>query len=265
MRAAATIVMCVLAVTACSSHDTTEEVLPAPKPRMGTATSTIPPGARATTTTALPRRRTVAYAARARNSSIAVYPAPGARYSPRVLQNPWVANPSQPDSKVPQVFLVRARGFPPGWVSVLLPEQPNGSTGWVRSRDVSIERIAERVRVDLAAHRVTVFNGSSVVYRGPIAIGKTSTPTPTGTYYVRAIIRAPKGSAAYGPFELGLSSRSRDISNFTGSDGDIAIEGNNNAAALGHSVTGGAIRMDNDATTRLAGALPLGTPVDVAP
>ena len=275
MRVAATIVAMLFALTACSSHDTVQEVRPAPRRAPNAASSTLPrePESTAapaptsvpasTSASTFPSRVATAYAVRARNSTIAVYPAPNAKYWPRLLPNPWVVDPARPGSKAPQVFLVQRSKEVPGWWRVLLPVQPNGSTGWVRWRDVSIEPITYRVRVNLDAHRITVFKGNDVVDEGPIAIGKASTPTPTGKYYIRALIRAPNPSTAYGPYAYGLASRSRDMPNFTGGDGEIGIHGNSDPAVLGHSVTGGAIRVDNDTITRLAGILPLGTPVDV--
>jgi lipoprotein-anchoring transpeptidase ErfK/SrfK len=263
-RAAGVIAGCLLAVTACSSHDATQQVRPAPKRAPATASSSLPPVTRPSTSSTLPKvPPIVAFAVKARNPTIAVYPAPNTSRPPQVLPNPWLADPSRPASLVPQVFLVQRDAFIPGWWHVLLPVRPNGSTGWVHSRDVSIQEINYRIRVELGARRITAFNGNNVVYQGPIAIGKASTPTPTGKYYVRVLIQAPNPNTVYGPYAYGLSSHSDVLSNFNGGDGEIGIHGNNDASVLGHDVTHGCIRMDNEAITRLAGMLPLGTPVEV--
>jgi lipoprotein-anchoring transpeptidase ErfK/SrfK len=180
-----------------------------------------------------------------------------------VLPNPWIVDPDRPASKVPQVFLVDDTAHVAGWVRVFLPVRPNGSTGWVRANEVRVERVNYRIRVELAQHRITVWNGTAVLYQGPVAAGAPATPTPTGHYYIRVLIKAPNPHTVYGPYAYGLSSHSEALSSFDGGDAEIGIHGNDDAAVLGRDVSHGCIRMDNAAITRLAAVLPLGTPVDV--
>ena len=77
------------------------------------------------------------------------------------------------------------------------------------------------------------------------------------------LLQSPDPGGAYGPFAYGLSSHSDALETFAGGDAEIGIHGNNDASALGQSVSHGCIRMDNAAITDLASKLPLGTPVDV--
>ncbi len=201
--------------------------------------------------------------AQARFSRLRVYPAPGAHAASLVLTNPWLADPAQPHSAVPQVFLVRARHA--GWIRVLLPIRPNGSSGWVRAADVTLSPVTYQVRVELGAHRITVLEGGKTQYSGPVADGAPATPTPVGNYYIRVLIRAADPNTVYGPYAYGLSSHSNALASFDGSDAEIGIHGNNDASVLGQSITHGCIRMDNAEITRLAHELPLGTPVDIQP
>ena len=90
-----------------------------------------------------------------------------------------------------------------------------------------------------------------------------ATPTPTGRYYLRVLIKAPDPTTVYGPYAYGLSSHSDALETFDGGDAEIGIHGNNDASVLGHDVTHGCVRMDNAAITMLSTKLPLGTPVDV--
>jgi lipoprotein-anchoring transpeptidase ErfK/SrfK len=179
------------------------------------------------------------------------------------LPNPWLFDPHDPGTSVPQVFLVDAASSSPGWVHVLLPVRPNGSAGWVRASAVEIARVDYRVVVALGAHRITVWQGNQVLYQGPVATGAASTPTPTGNYYTRVLIKSRNPNTVYGPYAYGLSSHSNALSSFDGGDAEIGIHGNDNAFVLGKNVTHGCIRMDNAEITRLAALLPLGTPVDV--
>jgi lipoprotein-anchoring transpeptidase ErfK/SrfK len=123
--------------------------------------------------------------------------------------------------------------------------------------------VTYKVKVEKGAHQITVFDRGAVLYRGPVAVGKPSTPTPAGKYYVRVLIQAPNPNTVYGPYAYGLSSHSEALSSFDGGDAEIGLHGNNDASVLGSDVTHGCIRMDNAEITKLAGLLPLGTPVEI--
>jgi len=178
-----------------------------------------------------------------------------------VLPNPWSLTGTVADP-IPQVFRV-VEHRADGWVQVLLPQRPNGLTGWIPPGEVTLTRTPYRIEVSLGEHRMTVFDGATVLMQGPVATGAPATPTPTGRYSIRVLLRAPSPSSAYGPFAFGLSAHSDALSTFDGSDAEVGLHGNDDASVLGSSVSHGCIRMDNGAITRLAGLLPLGTPVDI--
>jgi lipoprotein-anchoring transpeptidase ErfK/SrfK len=207
-------------------------------------------------------RSTAALVATAIVPKLPVYSAPGVGNVSQVLDNPWVVDPDYPDQRVPQVFLVKEQRSD-GWVRVLLPVRPNGSTGWLQTSDVRLTPNNLRVTVELSAHRITVTQDQTVLYQGDVAIGASDTPTPTGEYYVRVKIRAIDPTTVYGPYAWGLSSHSDALETFNGGDAEIGIHGNNDASVLGQDVTHGCVRMDNDAITMLTKVVPLGTPVDI--
>jgi len=178
------------------------------------------------------------------------------------LPNPWFVN-DDPNLPVTQVFLVTDQTK--GWFQVLLPIRPNGSKGWVRAKDVRIVQNRYRIKVELGAHRITVYDADTVMLQEPVAIGTPSTPTPPGTYYLRVLLKAPNPNTVYGPYAYPLSGHSDVLTSFNGGDGELGIHGNDDASVLGQSVTHGCIRMSNDGITRLAGILPLGTPVEIVP
>jgi L,D-transpeptidase-like protein len=115
----------------------------------------------------------------------------------------------------------------------MLPIRSNGSTGWVRAHDLTLSPLAFRTRVELRAHRITVFDHDRVRYQGPVAVGAPATPTPAGHDYIRVLIKAPDPSTVYGPYAYGPSSHSDAYATFDGSDAEIGIHGNNDASALG--------------------------------
>jgi lipoprotein-anchoring transpeptidase ErfK/SrfK len=205
-------------------------------------------------------------------TKVEVYDTPSTTEPQRELDNPWLYDPTVPTSKVPQVFLVKEQRSD-GWVQVLLPVRPNGSTGWLKASDITLTPNPYRISVVLSAHTITVNNGNQVIYTGPVAVGATDpplpdvgkpTPTPTGQYYLRVLLQSPPGSdPVYGPYAYGLSSHSDALDTFAGGDAEVGIHGNDDASVLGHNVTHGCIRMDNAAISMLAKQLPLGTPVTV--
>lgn len=196
--------------------------------------------------------------AEVQGSLIQIFDDPSAPGPSKTLPNPWLLN-GDANKPVKQVFLVeRVRD---DWIQVLLPERPNGSTGWVRAHDVAVTHDPNHIEVSRSGHRITVFNGAQIIYQGPVATGAPATPTPTGTYYIRVLLQTLDPTSVYGPFAYGLSAHSDVLTQFAGGDAEVGIHGNNDASVLGTSVTHGCVRMDNTAITTLSKTLPLGTPV----
>jgi len=192
--------------------------------------------------------------AQARGARIAIYRSPNAKRPVR-----WLPNPTRDGA--PLVFLVRARRV--GWDKVLLPIRPNESTGWVRDRAVSLAVDPFRVEVSLGAHRVTVWNGKHKIVDTPAGVGRSVVPTPRGTYFITELLKQPNPYSAYGPYAFGLSAFSNVYFSFGGGPGAIGLHGTNEPGALGTDVSHGCIRIRNEVITRLAGLLPLGTPVQI--
>jgi lipoprotein-anchoring transpeptidase ErfK/SrfK len=197
-------------------------------------------------------------------SMVPIFDAPGATEPRDQLDNPWFVN-GDPRFPLPLLFHVESTGVETGeaagWLNVLLPTRPNGSTGWVRATDVTLQTVAFRVVVELGEHRLTVYQDDQVVLKDTVAVGKPSTPTPLGRSYIRALLQPPNRNSPYGPYAFGLSGHSEVLDRFLGGDAEIGIHGNNDASVLGQDVSSGCIRMSNDKVTELANMLPLGTPV----
>ncbi|MGI8806326.1 MAG: sigma-70 family RNA polymerase sigma factor [Acidimicrobiales bacterium] len=241
---------------------------PAPSTTTTTTTNTTPPAPAAAPTPPpfSPRGRlsaaTPSFVAQALVPVLAVHDGPGTAVPVRGLANP------QP-SGAPLVLLVtEQRG---GWLQVLLPVRPNGSTGWVRSDQVTVASHPYRIVVELAAHRITAYQGTEVLLSEPIGVGTAAAPTPGGLYFIKELFQ-PLNSAGrlnpggpYGPYAYGLSGFSEVLDSFGGGDGQFGIHGTNDPAGLGFDVSHGCIRMSNEGITYLAGTLPLGVPVEILP
>jgi RNA polymerase sigma factor (sigma-70 family) len=198
--------------------------------------------------------------AQALTPQLAIYNGPGASVATRTLANP------QP-SGAPLVLLVTEQRD--GWLQVLLPVRPNGSTGWIRTEQVSLVTHDFRIIIELNAHRITAYQGRDVLLSEPIGVGTRDAPTPGGLYYIKELFQPldtigrldPDGP--YGPFAYGLSGFSEVLFDFAGGDGQFGIHGTNDPSSLGRDVSHGCIRMSNDGITRLARTLPLGVPVEI--
>jgi lipoprotein-anchoring transpeptidase ErfK/SrfK len=186
---------------------------------------------------------------------LAVFAVPGAAAPSETLANP--------NQYAGQLVLLVSAIRPDGWVEVLLPVRPNGSTGWVRGSDVVLANDPYRISVVLHDHEITVTKGHTLVLHSAVAVGKANTPTPGGVYYLTQLFKTPDPNGAYGPYAYSLSGYSEVLTTFEGGDAIIGLHGTNRPDLLGHDVSSGCIRLSNDDITELAHLLPLGTPVTI--
>lgn len=160
-----------------------------------------------------------------------------------------------------QVFLVDE--YRDGWLKVLLPVRPNGTTGWIRLGDVAVSKHRYEIVVELAAHRLVATENGEPFLDTEIAVGTTDTPTPGGRFFLNALMRPPDPDTVYGTAAYALSGYSDTLQTFAGGDGVIGIHGTNDPSVMGTDVSHGCIRMRNEDIEALAARLPLGTPVEI--
>jgi lipoprotein-anchoring transpeptidase ErfK/SrfK len=150
------------------------------------------------------------------------------------------------------------------WVEVMLPIQPNGSTGWIPRADVSLTDNPYRIEIDRASYSLRVYNLDELWIESTVAIGTGDTPTPVGDFYLLELLQPPEPDGPYGPYAFGLSGFSEVLDTFGDSDtAIIGLHGTNDPAALGTDVSFGCIRLENEVIEELAATLPLGTPVTI--
>lgn len=192
------------------------------------------------------------YVASARHSWLAVYSAPRAQPPSLFLRN-------RDTIGSPRALLVHTKRK--DWVRVFLPRRPNDVTGWIPRRSVRLLRNPYHVVVRLRAHRLELWKSTRLVLRAKTVVGKPSTPTPTGLFFVTDLLRPPDPGGTYGPYAFNLSAHSRVFFHFAGGDGVVAIHGTDEPWLLGESASHGCVRVRNSVIRRLAHVLPLGTPV----
>ena len=170
------------------------------------------------------------------------------------------SNPTRPG--VPLVF--QALGpIDDDWIEVLLPIRPNGTSGWIRSDDVTVSYNPYRIDVDVEAHMMRVFRSGDEILTTSVAIGTGDTPTPLGDFYLIELLRTNDESGPYGPYAYGLSGYSETLTTFNGGEGIIGIHGTNRPDLLGNDVSHGCIRVPNDIIVGMTDFLPLGTPISI--
>jgi hypothetical protein len=148
----------------------------------------------------------------------------------------------------------------PLWYRVQLPLRPNGSTGWVRARNVSVARVRTRVVVDLSARKLTLYRDGRRVLAATVAVGAEATPTPVGRYYVNQRLIPSDPSGPFGPGAVGISAFSNVLTGWV-QGGPIAIHGTDAPWSIGQAVSNGCIRLPNPILRRVFAAALAGTPV----
>lgn len=148
------------------------------------------------------------------------------------------------------------------WYKANYPARPNGSSGYIRKKDVKTYQHPWGIVVELGRKQLTVCNAGRAVQREKIGVGTSAHPTPTGTCFTVDLIKTRKPTGAYGPYAYGLSCFSDVVFSFgAGGDGRLGIHGTNQPTKLGTQVSSGCIRVSNAGITKMAKTLPVGVPV----
>ncbi len=155
------------------------------------------------------------------------------------------------------------------WLQVRLPGRVLGrvtppATGWIKGSHTVISSTAWHLVVELAARRILVYDHGVQVRSFKAVVGKPSTPTPTGDYFVEENVKMRRGAPG-GPFALATSDRSNVLHSFEGGPGQIAIHGVANlGGTLGTAESHGCIRLATRAITWLAERIRPGVPITIA-
>jgi lipoprotein-anchoring transpeptidase ErfK/SrfK len=172
----------------------------------------------------------------------------------------------RPLTRVRTVLPVLGRASSPktgSWLRVRLPGRPNGHAGWISTNRTRETSTPWRLKVDLSSRRLTVYRGGHVKRQFRVVIGKPSTPTPKGAFFVEEAL-ALSSSETGGPFALATSARSNVFQEFEGGPGQIGIHGTNNlSGAPGSAASHGCIRLRPQAITWVARRIGAGIPLAV--
>lgn len=149
------------------------------------------------------------------------------------------------------------------WLHVLLPGRPNGHTGWIKRPATRISATRWRIVVHTSTRRVIVYERGHAVRSIRAVVGKPSTPTPFGEFFVEEAIALKVGDVG-APYALALSARSNVLQEFDGGPGQIGLHGLMNVGGvLGTAVSHGCVRLDNDTMRWLVHRIGPGVPVTI--
>jgi hypothetical protein len=187
------------------------------------------------------------------------------------------AHPDTAAARIARVHLYDADGFPEvylllssyvdaegeEWVRVRIPGRPNGRTGWVQRELLGgFHRTDWRIVVDRSEHRMRVYRAGHLVRVFPVGVGKPSTPTPTGHFWIDERFKLSDPSNPYWPYALGTSDYST-LPSWAG-EGVVGIHGPyGEPQKIPGDPSHGCIRMLPADISWLGPRVTLGTPVDV--
>jgi lipoprotein-anchoring transpeptidase ErfK/SrfK len=154
------------------------------------------------------------------------------------------------------------------WLEVRLPGRPLhgqvlAATGWIAAKGTVPGQTSWHIVVNTERRRASVFRRARQIRRFTVIVGKPSTPTPRGDFFVEENVLMPPGAAG-APYALATSARSDVFQEFEGGPGQIALHGLRHLGGrLGTAVSHGCIRFGNAAITWLAARVPPGTPITI--
>jgi hypothetical protein len=149
------------------------------------------------------------------------------------------------------------------WVDVRLPGRPNSSSGWITTAGTAPSWTPWHLLVNLNARTVTVDDRGRAIKQFRAVVGKPSTPTPTGQFFIEEAVSL-RAQAAGAPYALATSDRSNVLSHFDGGPGQIALHGTAHLrGALGTATSHGCIRLNRADITWLAHRIGPGVPLTI--
>jgi lipoprotein-anchoring transpeptidase ErfK/SrfK len=149
------------------------------------------------------------------------------------------------------------------WLKVMLPGRPNGHSGWITRAGTLHWSTSWHLIVNRAQRRVSVYKSGRLVRAFKAVVGKASTPTPPGQFFVEESV-ALRSSDVGAPYALALSARSEVLQEFDGGPGQIALHGLSNVGGVpGTAASHGCVRLADDVMRWLVVRIGAGTPVTI--
>jgi len=169
------------------------------------------------------------------------------------------------EDKFPQPYVVLADWSDPKgtrWFKLRLPGRPNGRTGWVTELSLGdLSSVNTSLVVNRRTLRVTLYKAGKQIFQAPIGVGKSSTRTPAGHFWVTEKFHV-RGAPVYGTRAIGTSAYAPGLTDWPGG-GVVGMHGTNEPGLIPGRPSHGCIRLRNAAITRLYRLVPKGTPIEI--
>ncbi len=181
--------------------------------------------------------------------------------APRVARLTWYT-----EDGFPSVYLLLrehrdAHGV--DWVKLRIPGRPNGRTGWVRRTALGSFHLTHLlVVVNRERLRMYLYRYDRRVWSAPVGVGKPSSPTPAGHFWINERFQIQDPSSGYYPYAFGTTDYST-LTDWPGG-GVVGIHGPYyDAQGIPGQISHGCIRLEVSDDFWLAAHVALGVPVRV--
>lgn len=145
------------------------------------------------------------------------------------------------------------------WVQTQLPGRPNGRVGWVPREGLGeFHLIHTQLVVSRKTLRATLYKNGKKIFKVPVGVGKSSTPTPGGKFWIREKLKG--FGPVYGPLAFGTAAYSTKLTDWPGG-GVVGVHGTNEPNLVPGRPSHGCIRMHNKDILKLARLMKPGTPL----
>ncbi len=167
------------------------------------------------------------------------------------------------EDKLPDVYLVLSAIVDAGggtWLRIRIPMRPNGRTGWVKADNLShLYVVRTRLVINRSTLRATLYKNGARIWQAPVGVGKAATPTPSGNFYVRELLKGDGG--LYGSWAFGTSAYA-SISDWP-NGGVVGVHGTDQPKLVPGRPSHGCVRIRNVNINRLVKLMPIGTPIQI--
>jgi lipoprotein-anchoring transpeptidase ErfK/SrfK len=151
------------------------------------------------------------------------------------------------------------------WLRVIATQLPNGHSGWIPASAAGIVPSRWKLEADLSRRLVTVRRDGRAVRRFRVAVGRPSTPTPTGRFAITDKLHFTDHNRAYGWGAIALTGHQPHIEpGWTGGD-RLAIHGTGDPGSIGYAASFGCLRASDADVRWLVRHAYLGSIVEIRP
>jgi lipoprotein-anchoring transpeptidase ErfK/SrfK len=151
------------------------------------------------------------------------------------------------------------------WLRVMATQLPNGRTGWIPASAAGIVPSPWSLRADLSSREVTVLKDGVAVRRFIVAIGRPSTPTPTGRFAITDKLDFIGRSRTYGCCAIALTGHQPHVEPGWRGGNRLAIHGTSLPGTIGLAASFGCLRAGDGDVRWLVRHAFLGSIVQIRP